>query len=410
MAAATTVQSYVARQNRVLIASADPLFRKRVMNNFAYAKDCCEEATGGAHALFKLQQMLCDKVLLDRHLPDPDSTELSELIQRRYPGTTVAFIDAQSSIAVVDATEDGQAQSHTTLHGDQRGRATGHAMGPNDSRPFEKIVATVGKLSISPHSQHSPQEPLHGMIGCGPAMQKVYRLARMVAKRDTPVLLTGETGTGKELVAAAIHELSPRSKHPFVVVNCAAIPEALFEAELFGHARGAFTGAVQARLGRIHMAQGGTLFLDEIGELPLSMQAKLLRFLQNREVQRLGSSEVYRVDVRVICATNVRLPELVQNKQFREDLFYRMSVFPIVVPPLRERLEDVADLAAHFLEVFCAEAGPSAKHLNSTVLDLLTHSDWAGNVRELQHVLERAFILSGNEAQITPECLSTTLD
>src|SRR5215470_18639167 len=159
----------------------------------------------------------------------------------------------------------------------------------------------------------------------------------MVASRDTAVLITGETGTGKELVAAAIHQLSRRSRNPLVVVNCAAIPEALLEAELFGHARGAYTGAVQSRLGRIHVAQGGTLFLDEVGELPLSMQAKLLRFLQNGEVQRLGSSDVYRVDVRVVCATNVRLLDLVQTKQFRLDLYYRLEIFPIAVPPLRAR-------------------------------------------------------------------------
>jgi transcriptional regulator with GAF, ATPase, and Fis domain len=164
-------------------------------------------------------------------------------------------------------------------------------------------------------------------------------------------------------VAGAIHQLSKRARHPFVVVNYAAIPEALLEAELFGHARGAFTGAVQSRLGRIHVAQGGTLFLDEVGELPLSMQAKLLRFLQNGEVQRLGSSDVYRVDVRVVCATNVRLLDLVQRKQFRLDLYYRLEIFPIAVPPLRARTEDIAPLARHFLEKLSLEAGVPNKYL-----------------------------------------------
>src|SRR5207247_4744269 len=164
------------------------------------------------------------------------------------------------------------------------------------------------------------------MIGRTEPMQRVYQLARLVAPRVTTVLITGPTGTGKELVARALHELSSRAGRPFVVVNCAAIPEALLEAELFGHVRGAFTGAVQSRLGRIHVTQGGILFLDEVGELPLSMQAKLLRFLQNGEVQRLGSSDVYRVDVRVVCATNVGLLEQVQAKQFRQDLYYRLAV------------------------------------------------------------------------------------
>src|ERR1700743_2595794 len=174
------------------------------------------------------------------------------------------------------------------------------------------------------------------MIGSSRAMEQVYRLVQMVAARDTTVLVTGETGTGKELVAGAVHALSKRAKHPFVVVNCAAIPESLLEAELFGHARGAFTGAVQSRLGRIHVAQGGTLFLDEVGELPLSMQAKLLRFLQSGEVQRLGSSDVFQVDVRVIAATNATLLERVAAGTFRQDLYYRLAVFPIHLPPLRE--------------------------------------------------------------------------
>jgi transcriptional regulator with GAF, ATPase, and Fis domain len=245
--------------------------------------------------------------------------------------------------------------------------------------------------------------PLPGMIGSSSAMQQVYDLVRMVAHRDTTVLVTGETGTGKELVAGAIHELSRRSRQPFVVVNCAAIPEALLEAELFGHARGAFTGAVQSRLGRIHVAQGGTLFLDEIGELPLSMQAKLLRFLQNGEVQRLGSSDVYRVDVRVVCATNVQLPEMVKARQFRQDLYYRLAIFPIAVPPLRERAEDIGGLSQSFLEKLAEGASLPRKILSGRALAYLQKGVWAGNVRELQHAIERAFILSGNESELGVE-------
>jgi transcriptional regulator with GAF, ATPase, and Fis domain len=226
----------------------------------------------------------------------------------------------------------------------------------------------------------------------------------MVAKHDTTVLVTGETGTGKELVAQAVHGLSKRSKHPFVVVNCAAIPEALLEAELFGHARGAFTGAVQSRLGRIHVAQGGTLFLDEIGELPLSMQAKLLRFLQNGEVQRLGSSDVYRVDVRVVCATNVNLLELVKAKQFRLDLYHRLAVFPVWVPPLRDRSGDIGALGEHFLARLVQEASLPSKCLSSASVAFLEKAHWSGNIREMQHAIERAFILSGTDAEIGVEC------
>ena len=244
------------------------------------------------------------------------------------------------------------------------------------------------------------------MIGSSRAMERVYQLVEMVANRDTTVLVTGETGTGKELVAGAVHALSKRAKHPFVVVNCAAIPEALLEAELFGHARGAFTGAVQSRLGRIHVAQGGTLFLDEVGELPLSMQAKLLRFLQSGEVQRLGSSDVYRVDVRVVCATNVKLLELTRARQFRLDLYYRLAIFPVVIPPLRERMEDVRPLTEHFLEKLSAEGAMPRKYLSADALAYLGKAEWPGNVRELQHAIERAFILAGNDLTLGVEHFS----
>jgi len=237
-------------------------------------------------------------------------------------------------------------------------------------------------------------------------MQRIYQLARLVAARDTTVLITGETGTGKELVARGVHEISRRANNPFVVVNCAAIPESLLEAELFGHARGAFTGAVQSRVGRIHNAHGGTLFLDEIGDLPLTMQAKLLRFLQDGEVQRLGSSDVFRVDVRVVCATNVNLLNQVKQKLFRQDLYYRIAVFPMELPPLRERPEDVGPLAEKFLADLCREAGATAKKLSASSIAFLRQSHWAGNVRELQHVIERAFILAAQETQLHVEHLS----
>ena len=240
-------------------------------------------------------------------------------------------------------------------------------------------------------------------------MQHIYALARLVAVRDTTVLITGETGTGKELVARGIHKISRRADHAFVVVNCAAIPEALLEAELFGHARGAFTGAVQSRVGRIHNAHGGTLFLDEIGELPLAMQAKLLRFLQDGEVQRLGSSDVFRVDVRVVCATNVKLLDHVKQKLFRQDLYYRVAVFPIELPPLRERTEDIAPLAETFLQNLSIEAAVPSKRLSASCVALLRQLPWPGNVRELQYAVERAFILAGSETQLHVEHFGPTL-
>ena len=381
MAAAAT--STLARCcSRILVASADPAFRKELIKRPAYMRALSEEAVGGAHALAKLVHFSCDNVLLDRHLPDLDPAEVAAIIRQRYPQTEVEFVDSKAEADEI--AHDGTGQ-------------------PSECRPPIVRAPNFGLELQATSFSGDTASALPGMLGSSRAIQQLYRLARMVAPRDTAVLITGETGTGKELVAQAIHKLSPRAEHPFVVVNCAAIPEALFEAELFGYARGAFTGAVQSRLGRIHVAQGGTLFLDEIGELPLSMQAKLLRFLQNGEVQRLGSSEVYRVDVRVVCATNVHLLNHVQAKQFRQDLYYRLAIFPLSIPPLRERAEDVATLSGHFLKQLSSENSVPCKFLAPTALELLQRAKWEGNVRELQHALERAFILAGNESALSVE-------
>jgi transcriptional regulator with GAF, ATPase, and Fis domain len=214
----------------------------------------------------------------------------------------------------------------------------------------------------------------------------------------TPVLIEGETGTGKELVARALHRLSHRAAKPFVVLNCAAIPESLLEAELFGHARGAFTGATQSRMGRIESANGGTLLLDEIGEMPLGMQAKMLRFLESGELQKVGENETVRVDVRLVAATHQPLEQRSAEGTFRLDLYHRLAVFPIEVPALRERMEDVAELAEHFLE----QMGKNSprKRLSADAVAWLEDQVWPGNVRELMHVLERGAILAGERPEI----------
>ncbi|HXX44742.1 MAG TPA: sigma-54 dependent transcriptional regulator [Candidatus Acidoferrales bacterium] len=323
-----------------------------------------------------------DVLVLDKHLPDLNSQEIAELVRRRFARMEVRLVDSQAGAE--------KAFAETSV-------------APEPVPPPAVAAPRTPSASIDPQA-------LPGMVGTSRAMQHVYRLARLVAPRDTTVLITGETGTGKEVVARAIHELSSRAENPFVVVNCAAIPESLLEAELFGHARGAFTGAVQSRVGRIHMAHGGTFFLDEVGDLPLAMQAKLLRFLQDGEVQRLGSSEVFRVDVRVICATNVRLLDYVKQKLFRQDLYYRIAVFPIELPPLRERKEDMAALAEHFLSELCSNAGLPSKRISASALAVLRQSPWSGNVRELQHAVERAFILAGEEPQLHVEHFSRTDD
>jgi len=366
---------------RLLVASNNPAFRSRFLSPDR-GEGSVEEAFSGAHALSKLNSLAFDSLILDRHLPDLNVQEVAELVRRRFPQVKVTILaSSEEKIAL-------------------------------EPVPTPAPAATAAAAPFHPPDtpQVTEKEPLPSMVGKGRSMQHIYQLARLVAARDTTVLITGETGTGKELVARGIHEISRRSANPFVVVNCAAIPEALLEAELFGHARGAFTGAVQSRVGRIHNAHGGTLFLDEIGDLPLTMQAKLLRFLQDGEVQRLGSSDVFRVDVRVLCATNVNLLNHVKQKLFRQDLYYRIAVFPMELPPLRERPEDIGPLAEKFLDNLCREAGIPAKRLSASSIAFLRQAQWPGNVRELQHSVERAFILAGQEMQLHVEHFSHTAD
>jgi formate hydrogenlyase transcriptional activator len=231
-------------------------------------------------------------------------------------------------------------------------------------------------------------------VGKSPAFQSVIALAREVAPTSTTVLIMGETGTGKELIAQAIHDWSPRHRKPLVRVNCAAFPAGLVESELFGHERGAFTGADRTREGRFELAHGGSLFLDEIGEMPLETQAKLLRVLQDGMVDRLGGKQPIRVDVRVITATNSDLPAAVKEGTFRADLFYRLNVFPLVLPPLRDRPEDIPELARHFLKHYCVKFNRLCKEIDQESLERFIHYPWPGNIRELENVIERALIIS----------------
>lgn len=369
---------------RVLIASSDPNIRTRSIAETLGQKISYEEAPSGAQAMARLRSVAFDLLVLDRRLPDLNADEVAEIVRTKFPGLRIQLVDSSDY-------QDERADAAP------RSSFAGH----DAPQPF-----------VPPSRDSMPTDTgeLPGMVGQGRAMQQVYRLTRLVAPRNTPVLIIGETGTGKELVARAIHQISPRNKNPLVVVNCAAIPEALLEAELFGHVRGAFTGAVQSRLGRIHNAHGGTLFLDEIGDLPLGMQSKLLRFLQEGEVQRLGSSDVFRVDVRVVCATNVNLTQSVKQRTFRQDLYYRIAVFPIELPSLRERTEDIGPLAERFLSDLCKESGVEPKRLSASSIALLRQTHWAGNVRELQHAVERAFILSGNEPNLHVEHFSSVAD
>src|SRR5271166_6118119 len=353
----------------VIVASSNPGIRRQILQSLTLSRVTAAEAMGGADALGKLENSECQLLLLDRRLPDLDAEELLQIIHRRFPGIDVLFLDESGNPLLPSEWRSASA-----------------------CRLFQAINGWQAPAARSVANPAVVVDPLPGMVGRAPSMAAVYRMARLVAPRNTPVLITGPTGTGKEVVATAIHQLSPRAAKPLVVINCAAIPEALLESELFGYVRGAFTGAVQSRLGRIHSAHGGTLFLDEIGDLPLGIQSKLLRFLDQGEVQRLGSSDLFRVDVRVIAATNADLGELSRQGKFREDLFYRLSVFPIELPPLADRREDISALARHFLAKLQPEDGQPG--LTQESLRALEKHGWPGNVRELQHVLERASILA----------------
>lgn len=248
--------------------------------------------------------------------------------------------------------------------------------------------------SLAWHQNQQPSPPITGIIGSGPAMEEVYRITRRVARSNASVLLIGETGTGKELIAAAIHQLSDRGGGTFVKVNCGALPEGLLESELFGHVRGAFTGAIANRTGRFEAAHGGTIFLDEINSTSLHLQVKLLRVLQEREFERVGDTQTVRVDTRVIAASNRDLMEEVEKEAFREDLYYRLNVIPVEIPPLRQRREDIPELVIYFLNLYNEINDRYVVHISKEAMEALQSYDWPGNVRELQNYIERAVVLA----------------
>jgi formate hydrogenlyase transcriptional activator len=261
-----------------------------------------------------------------------------------------------------------------------------------DQPPRRKEDLVEQNLSLE--DDHRIEKEFRGIVGCNSKLKAVVENIQIVAPADSTVLILGETGTGKELIARAIHDLSPRRNYPFVKVNCAAIPSGLLESELFGHEKGAFTGAIAQKIGRFELANKGTLFLDEIGDIPLELQPKLLRVLQEQEFERLGSTRTQRVDVRVVAATNANLAPMVAEKQFRSDLFYRLNVFPITVPPLRERRDDIEGLVRHFANKYAQRMGKHIVSIPKATMNALSRHTWPGNIRELQNLMERAVLLS----------------
>lgn len=325
-------------------------------------------------------------VISDVKLPDKNGIALSAQIKQQHPATEIIMLTAYGTIADgVTAMKNG-AFDHI-VKGDDNDKII-----PLVSRAVEKsqLQFRIKRLEAQVNRRYG----FETIIGQSQAIQQAIGLARKVAVTDTTVLLTGETGTGKEIFAQAIHQASPRRNKPLVAVNCSAFPRDLLESELFGYRKGAFTGAVADKKGLLEAAHTGTLFLDEIGELPLELQPKLLRVLQEGELEPVGSSRTLKVDVRIIAATHRNLAECVRQGTFREDLFYRLNVFPIVVPPLRERQEDIAALAQAFVEKFSRRLGRSIAPLSERIRSRLRAYGWPGNVRELENVIERGVIIS----------------
>jgi formate hydrogenlyase transcriptional activator len=250
--------------------------------------------------------------------------------------------------------------------------------------------------------QVSYERRFEQVIGNSPALEAVLEQVERVAPTDSTVLIQGETGTGKELIAHAIHNISSRCGRPFIRLNCAAIPLDLLESELFGHEKGAFTGAIAQKIGRFELADKGTLFLDEVGDIPPALQPKLLRVLQEQEFERLGSTRTHQVDVRLVAATNRNLMEMANRGEFRSDLYYRLNVFPVLLPPLRERREDIPALVSHFVEVFARRMGREIEHIPAETISALSSYQWPGNIRELQNLIERAVILSNDGVLSNP--------
>jgi DNA-binding NtrC family response regulator len=336
-----------------------------------------------------------DLILVDVRLPDGNGTDLLKAIQQRPQKPLVVMITGFGSVeSAVDCMKNG---------------AFDYLIKPFSA---EQLTVTLKKaeeftqlVRVNRFLSQDGEDNGNELLGVSPAMENLRELIRKIAHTQATVMIQGESGTGKELVARALYRASSRANAPFIKVNCAAIPENLIESEFFGHERGAFTGALAKREGRFELAHGGTILLDEISEISSTVQAKLLRVLQERELERVGGNRTIKVDVRVIATTNRRLEESVEKKEFRQDLFFRLNVLPIHVPPLRERPEDVPYLAAEFTRRLSRKHGVQVDGLAEETLSVLKAHPWPGNVRELQNVIERAVILCGNEGRLLPRYL-----
>jgi two-component system response regulator AtoC len=345
------------------------------------------QAGNGVEALTVLANQRVDLIITDLKMPQLDGMGLLKQLRQQADNTPVIVVTAYGTVeTAVDAMKYG---------------ASDYIVRPFELDAVEAAVQKALSLSKAQREQRylgqDHTQSWQGFIGTSLAMQHIYTLIQQVAATKTSVLIQGETGTGKELVARAVHNTSPRASAAFVSMNCAAIPADILESELFGYSKGAFTGATKERVGKFEQADGGTLFLDEITEMDFNLQAKLLRVLQERTIERLGSNQSISIDVRVIASTN-RQPRLaIAEQKLREDLFYRLNVFTIELPPLRERREDILPLARFFLEKYATEFGYVFAGIEADCADCLTNYEWSGNVRELENAMERAVVLSGGK-------------
>ena len=359
-----------------------------------------DEAGDGdeARALLRRAQGDYDVVLTDLRMPSCDGLQLLRWTRESHPDTPVVMLTAHGTVDIaVEAMREGAFDFITKPFDD--GELSGiveRAMAQRDANRGRAYPLEGGEANSD------PEEALGDIIGISGPMIRLFTLLKKVAPSPTTLLVRGESGTGKELVSAAVHRLSDRSDGPFVAVNCTAIPENLFESELFGHEKGAFTGAVSSRPGRFELAHGGTLLLDEIGELPPAMQVKLLRVLQERRVERIGGVRPIDVDVRLIAATNANLEKMVEEGTFREDLFYRLNVVPLELPPLRERPTDIPVLVRHFIQRFSDRLGRPVRSITAAAEQALVEYEWPGNIRQLENVIERLVLL----AEGTEYCLA----
>jgi DNA-binding NtrC family response regulator len=356
----------------------------------------------GEEALARFQEAPPDLVITDLRLPKLGGLELIQRIIPLAPEIPVIVITAYGSIeSAVEAMQKGACDYITKPFEEARIHLA-------VERALErgKLLAENRVLRTELRSRYA----FDAIVAESHELNEVLSLARQVAPSNSTVMVYGESGTGKELVTRAIHEASPRSRGPFVAINCAAIPENLLESELFGHERGAFTGATDAKQGKFELANGGTLFLDEIGELALTLQAKVLRALEGQEFERVGGLKSIKTDIRFLAATNRNLATMVQEAKFREDLFYRLNVFPIVIPPLRDRPADIIPLAEAFLKRFCREMGKKVPRISPDAEALLLGHRWDGNVRELQNTIERAVILMRDDVLLPANLQIDTLD